>query len=189
MDWTPLKTGVITDDYQASLRLIRESARADESEDVVLREFQVWGRAAALLYVDGMAERDSLQRFLLEPLLNAAPPDAGCAIEDYLSNTALPLASLSSTTSLTAVINRVFSGDAALILDGMTGALIADMKGFVKRGPGDPHNETIVDGPHEGFTESIRDNTVLIRRLMRSPALISKEASVGNKVPSRLCFM
>ena len=37
----------------------------------------------------------------------------------------------------------------------------------------EPINESVVAGPHEGFTESLRDNTVLVRRLMRTPALVT----------------
>ena len=187
-EWTPRASGVITDDYAKNLRMIRAASHAEESEDVVIREFSAFGRAAALMYVDGLADRDSLQRFLLEPLMNAAPPGASFP-EESLQKAFLPLSSLTPTSSLSTLLDRVFSGDAALILDRMTGALIADMKGFVKRGLGEPLTETVTAGPHEGFTESLRDNTVLIRRLMRTPALISEPITVGEKIPARLCLM
>jgi len=63
------------------------------------------------------------------------------------------------------------------------------MKGFIKRIPGQPVNEKVVVGPHEGFNESLRDNVVLLRRMMRTPALISEAVQVGNKIPTRLCLM
>lgn len=188
-EWLPQKPGVITEDYRQSLRLLREAAHAGESEDVVLREFQAMGHPAALLYVDGLADGETLQRFLLEPLLRAVPPTDDTPLDSYLSETVLPLASIAPTAQATTVMNRVFSGDAALIVDTMPGALVADAKGFVKRAPGEPINETVVAGPHEGFTESLRDNTVLIRRLLRTPALISEQMTVGGKVPARLCVL
>ena len=187
--WQPVKNGVITDDYSESVRLLRQAAHAVESEDVVLREFQVFGLAAALLYVDGLSDGETVQRFLLEPLLSAAPPKDDTPLDTYLSQTVLPLASLSPTAQMSALLSRVFSGDTALIVDTMPGALVADAKGFVKRGVSEPVNESVVAGPHEGFTASLRDNTVLIRRLMRSPALICESAAVGDKIPARLCLM
>ena len=187
--WTPMKSGVLTGDYAASVRLLRDAAHIGASEDVVLREFEALGHPAALLYVDGLADSESVQRFLMEPLLHAPPPSSEEPLDSYLAKTVLPLASLSPSALVSSVLSRVFGGDAALLVDTMPGALVADVKGFVKRGPTEPINETVVSGPHEGFTESLRDNTVLIRRLLRTPALICESAEVGEKVPSRLCIL
>lgn len=187
--WNPTPQGVLTGEYPAMAAMIRAGTREGVSEDVQFHEFTLWGHPAAILYVDGMADDRKLQRFLLAPCLNAPPPPEGTAIDDYLKNRVLEVGSLSATAQLNTVLNRVYGGDAALICDTMPGALIADVKGFVKRSVAQPVNETVIVGPHEGFTESLRDNIVMIRRLMRSPALISEEMTVGNKIPTRLCLL
>ncbi len=186
--WTPLNEGVITGVYGQDIKLLQQSAHTRQSEDVILREFSALGHNAALLYIDGMINDDGLQRFLLEPLFRASPAPENVPLDAYLSQSVLPLASLTPSALLSTVLSRVFSGDAVLIMDTMEGALIADMKGFVKRSVSEPINETVVAGPHEGFTESLRDNTVLIRRLLRTPALIAEQMTVGNKVPVHLCM-
>ena len=187
--WEPLRDGVITDDYAENLRLIRSAAHAEESEDVMIHAFSALGHPAALIFVDGLVSCQHVQRFLLEPLLSAPPMEAGETLEDHLSRRVLPLASLTPTAQLSTLLSRVFSGDAALICDTMTGALIADVKGFSKRALGQPVNESVIAGPHEGFTESLRENVALVRRLMRTPALISRDTTVGKQVPVRLCLM
>ena len=187
--WRPVRDGGISEDIRQSIPLLREAAHSEKSEDVVLREFTALGHPAALLYVDGLTDSGQVQRFLMEPLLRAAACPADTPLDTYLMNSVLPLASVSPAFQASAVLGRVFSGDAAIIVDTMPGALIADMKGFVKRGIAEPINESVVAGPHEGFTESLRDNTVLIRRMMRTPALICEAMTVGNKVPARVCLM
>ncbi len=188
-EWRPVKDRGISEDFRQSLALLREAAHSEESEDVALRQFTALGHPAALLYVDGLTDSASVQRFLLEPLLHAAPAPAGTPLDTYLMNAVLPLASVSPVFQASVALNRVFGGDAALIVDTMPGALVADMKGFVKRGIAEPINESVVAGPHEGFTESLRDNTVLVRRLMRTPALVCEATTVGNQVPARVCLM
>ena len=187
--WIPMPQGVLTGEYQAMAALIRAGTRKEISEDVQFHEFTLWGHPAALVYVDGLADDLKLQRFILAPCLQAPPPPEGTAIEDYLKNQVLQVGSLSDTAQLATLLSRIYGGDAALICDTVPGALIADVKGFVKRGVGQPVNETVIVGPHEGFTESLRDNIVMIRRLMRSPALISEEMTVGQKIPTRLCLL
>ena len=188
-EWTPVDSGKLNGKIGDMLPLLRRAARTEESEDVILREITVLHHPAALLYVDGLVHAESLQRFFLEPLLQAGPIPEEKTLENYLIQFVLPLASVSLSDQIAAVMERVFSGDAALVIDTMSGALVADMKGFVKRGLSEPVNESVVAGPHEGFSESIRDNTVLIRRLLRSPALICESVSIGTKIPMHLALV
>lgn len=187
--WKPLSEGVLTGDFQKDLELIRSGAHAEESEDVLLHDFRVLGRKAVLLYVDGLSDDEKMQRFVLSPCQQAAPLPPDTELEEYLSQSVLQIVSVQKTCRLSALLTRVFGGDAALIVEGVIGALICDVKGFAKRGLGEPINETVIMGPHEGFTESLRDNVVLVRRLMRSPALISESLSVGSKIGTKLCLM
>ena len=187
--WEPTAQGVLNGNYQEALALLRRGAHAAESEDVILHEFQLLGHPAALLYVDGLTDDQKLQKFVLAPCLQAKEPPEDEPLDSYLSRQVLQVASVQATAQLPAVLQRVFGGDAALICDTMPGALVIDVKGFVKRAVSEPVNETVIVGPHAGFTESLRDNVVLIRRMMRSPALISEEVFVGSKVPTRLCLM
>lgn len=187
--WNPTPQGVIADDYRKNLALIRRALHAEDSEDVVVHEFQVMGHAAALFSVDGMADDAKIQRFLLSPLLHALPPPDDTPLDSYLIQSVLPLDSVTATAQLSVLLSRVFSGDAALIVDTMTGTLVADVKGFSKRAITSPINESVIAGPHEGFTESLRENVVLIRRLLHSPALISRSMTIGDQVPTRLCVL
>ena len=187
--WQPTANGVITESYLQNLTLLKNGSHATDSEDVILREFSVFGHAAAVFYIDGMADSESVQRFFIEPLLRSPAPSDETPLDTYLSKAVLPLSSVSSTAHLSQALSRLFGGDAVLIVDTMPGALIADTKGFVRRSVSEPVNESVVAGPHEGFTESLRDNTVLIRRLLRSPALISDSLTVGDQIPARICMM
>ncbi len=180
---------VLTEEYRRNAALIRRYAHAEESEDVVIREFRVLGADAAIIYVDGLAGEDKIQRFLMQPLLSAPPPRDDTPLDTFLARQVLPLSAVTPTAHLSTLLNRVFSGDAGLIVDGMSGALVADVKCFAHRMPSEPVNESVVMGPHEGFNESLRDNVVMIRRLMRSPALISENMAVGDEIPTRLCLM
>lgn len=188
-EWEPLMQGVLTGDYQQSLALVRQGAHSEISEDVIIHEFQLLGHSAALIYVDGLADDTKLQKFVLAPCLQARQPPENESLDSFLTQQILQTASIQPTAQLSQLLSRVFSGDAALLCDTMPGALLLDVKGFVKRSVSEPINETVIVGPHMGFTESLRDNVVLIRRMMRSPALISEEMEIGSKVPTRLSLL
>ena len=81
------------------------------------------------------------------------------------------------------------NGDALLLCEEIDGAIALDAKGFAKRGVQRTTGELVVQGPQEAFSESLRDNVVLLRRMMRTPAMVGEAASVGPRVPARVCIL
>lgn len=81
---------VLTEEYRRNAALIRRQAHAEESEDVVIREFRAMGLEAAVIYVDGLAGEDRIQRFLMQPLLAAQPPQDDTPLDTYLAQRVLP---------------------------------------------------------------------------------------------------
>ncbi|KKM10933.1 hypothetical protein SY88_11020 [Clostridiales bacterium PH28_bin88] len=61
------------------------------------------------------------------------------------------------------------SADAVFLLDGCSKALVLSVRGYATRAPEEPGTETLVRGPREGFVESVRINTSLLRRRLRDP--------------------
>jgi spore germination protein KA len=70
-------------------------------------------------------------------------------------------------------------GSVILLIDGLKGAISLDVKGWQHRGIESPQTERVIRGPNDAFSEQLRENTALIRHLVRNKSLISKELSVG----------
>ena len=181
-----MEKAALTGGYDRCRQLLRDAMHIPLSEDAVTREFTLMGARAALFYVDGLSSGLMIQEYILLPCLRAP---GGPPTRDYLLERLLPVGSVSPTMYLEGALQRIYAGDAALLVEGVDGALIADVKGFVKRGVQSPATETVVLGPQEAFTESLRDNIVLLRRIMRTPDLISEPLSVGQHIPSRVCLL
>ena len=173
----------LTGTYEETRDAIRAAMHIPDCEDAVTREFTLMGAPAALFYVDGLSSSDQIQHYILAPCLQA---EGEGPTAERLTERVLPAASVRATTQLDTLLAGVYGGDAALICRGMAGALLVDVKGFVKRGVQTPGTETVVLGPQEAFTESLRDNIVLLRRIMRTPALISEAQRVGTRIPTRV---
>lgn len=150
--------------------------------DMNLRRFRVFGRDAAVFFVDGMVSGESLQRFLLTPCIlhrsDETPTDLANAVLDIL-----PLSETDKTEDLHAAASQLMDGKAVLLVDGLTCALVFDIRAYVRRGISAPLTESVVNGPHEGFNESLRDNVTLLRRILRTPKLIGEAMTVGIEAP------
>lgn len=75
----------------------------------------------------------------------------------------------------------MLTGDALFFLDGYNKAIKIPDKGYPGRGVYETESEKVIRGSNEGFSESIKLNTALIRKRLRSPHLKVKECFVGRR--------
>lgn len=69
------------------------------------------------------------------------------------------------------VLTEVLTGDTIFLLDGVDRALMIASRGWEDRSVSEPITEGVVRGPRDGFTETLRTNTGLLRRRIKSPDL------------------
>ena len=187
--WQPTLDGVLNHSFQENLKLLKAACHASDSSDVKTRTFSLLGQDAALLYLDGMADASLITRFILYPCQMAAPMPENTDLAEHLQSCVLPVGSLEMTCQLSRAVDGIFNGDCALLCSGMDGVMLLDVKGYAKRGIAPPIDETVIVGPHEGFSETLKDNITLMRRLMRSPALICSPQTVGRQIPKQVALL
>lgn len=78
-----------------------------------------------------------------------------------------------------------------LFVDTLPIAFNLDIKGFKQRSISEPKNEIVIRGSQEAFTEVIRTNTSLLRRMINNENLIIESISVGklSKTKCAVCYM
>lgn len=187
--WQPQPGGPLTGSYQQKLSMLKNACHAGESSDIKERAFLFLGHESTLLYLDGMSDGSMITRFILYPCQHALPLPENTELADHLQSTVLPVGVVERAYQLDHALTSLFNGDAIMLCDGIDGALLLDVKGYAKRSVSPPIDETVIVGPHEGFNETLKDNITLMRRLMRSPALICTPLSVGNKIPKQISLL
>jgi spore germination protein KA len=76
-----------------------------------------------------------------------------------------------------------------LLLDKVEESLSANTKGWEKRGVDEPQTESVVRGPRDGFVETLRVNTALVRRRLKDPSLRVKNIQVGERTKTDIALM
>lgn len=145
------------------------------------KPFRIYG-----VYTDGLINRDILENYLLSRVFDAK--NLGRGIGGELQDPAQLIMQHFSATfdvkevkSMDEMVNAVLSGDSAIFVEGTKTGLVIATRGYPSRSVGEPATESVVRGPRDGFTETIRFNTVLVRRRIRDTKLKFKMISYGTR--------
>jgi len=164
------------------------------SNDLVIREFSFGHKQcinAAIIFIDGLTNTTIINQNIIEPLMY------GTKIEDLkfplenskitdLKKAMLSVSDVQNANTLEEIIEGFLSGDAVLMLDGTKEALVISCKGWEKRSISEPTTEAVIRGPREAFTESLRTNTAMLRRKIKSPELTMEMFNLGKKTNTNI---
>ena len=146
-----------------------------DTSDMVFREFKFGDILCGVIYIDGMADKELLNDFLLEPMMKMS----GEVIDaKEIKDRIIAISDMREVNKLSDGINAILSGESLVFIDNLAGALVVANRAWPNRGVGEPSGETVIRGSREGFTETIRFNTALLRRRIRD---------VGLKIEARQC--
>lgn len=160
----------LDENYQYIKELLKDNT------DVIFRKFNMGKFTAALIYIDGMADKILLDDYVMESLMIYG--DRLKSV-DEVKNTLLTVTDLKEEEKLEAALKSMLSGETLMFIDGMDKCFIIATRAWSARGISDPSGETVIRGSREGLVETLRFNTALIRRRIRDTRLRIEMTSVG----------
>ena len=171
--------------------LLNAMLRMDLNDDLVTRPFQALGLVGLVLYVEGMASGNQIGESILRPLLRCPQTLTGRAALETAARQIIEAAELKLETNPGKAVGEMLRGQCLVLLDTAAAALVVDVRGYVRRGVSTPQTENVVIGPHESFTEALRDNLTLMHRLLPTPAFLCRMTQVGDQIatPVALCYL
>ncbi len=144
----------------------------NNSFDVVVQPFDTRKDRAMVVFVDGMADKDLVDRDIISHLKSA----------EFDGNVPLAIkAGYKQTQDLASFASDILGGNVGIFYQGSQSILIVELRQWSQRAVAEPTAEAIIRGPKEGFTESIRVNTSMLRRKIKNPNLIIENYTFGRQ--------
>ncbi|MHA0857161.1 spore germination protein [Paenibacillus sp. CMAA1364] len=169
------------------------------STDVIIREIQIGSQretSAAIFYTDGLSSSKSIQNFIMESLMLDLPyldmNNNNFSKEDtfqLLQDKILTVGEIKNISEFSPLFTSMLSGDAILLVDGYDIGFSIGMREWKDRGVTESTTETVIRGPKEGFSESLRTNTALVRRKIKDPNLWLETMEIGRVTKTNVAIM
>lgn len=149
-----------------------------DNSDYVFRQFDAGEWKAAVIYIDGMSDKTLLNDYVMESLMKFSEMDEIGEVSE-IANKVLTLTDFRKVDKMKDAVNASLAGEALLILEGLDYIYVIASRSWPSRGVGEASSETVIRGSRDGFTDTIRFNTALVRRRIRDTRLRIKATQVG----------
>jgi len=161
-----------------------------ESNDISYRKFQIGlGKEtqAALVFVDGLVDKKMIHDHILRPLMvESSISNRKQELSDnhllfQIESKIISLGETKQLKNLDDLVDGVLSGNTLLLVDKSKQAILMDTQGWQSRSIDEPETEVVVRGPREGFTETLRTNTSMLRRKIKDSNLTFDTLRLGTR--------
>ena len=148
--------------------------------DFIVRRLCCNGVSLYAYAIDGLTSGADTSEYVIRPITDNLTGSTPAALyeEALLGNVYNSVAD--PCKDLDTVARKLVNGFCVVLFPG-AGAIAFEVKTGEKRGISAPEVENTVKGPKDAFVETVRSNTSLIRRHLRTPALRLWETQVGRR--------
>lgn len=152
----------------------------DGAGDFNQRELHIAGHTIYIYAIDGLTSGSDISEYVVKPLMQDSAAGTMQELYDRALHATVYNSVAEACPDLNDVANKLVNGF-SVALFGAAGAIAFEDKTGEKRSPSAPEVENTVKGPKDAFTETVRTNTSLLRRHLRTPALRLYETKVGRR--------
>lgn len=152
----------------------------DGAGDFIARELDCGNFTLYAYAIDGLISGADMSEYILKPISNNLK---GNSMEQLYRNAlrgGIYNSVAAACDSMETVTMKLVNGF-CVVLFPEVGAIAYEVKTGVSRGPSAPEVENTIKGPKDAFVETIRINTSLLRRHLRTPDLRLYATTIGRR--------
>ena len=162
------------------------TAQFEDAADFETRKVLCGGQLLTVLFLDGLTSGGDIAEQVVRPLAQMTDE----AREEVLYTRALQggvwCASVKEPESTQQAAELLVNGFCVILFPKSGKALGCEVKTGEKRSPSPPETDNTVKGAKDAFTETLRTNTSLVRRHLRTPGLRLTETVIGKRTLTKV---
>jgi spore germination protein KA len=155
-----------------------------DSNELLCKQITAQKFKCAVMYFLGLTDTESLNRFVLDPLLNTKE-----LLDPQSATTSLPLSEMQIESDDEKIYSELLKGKAILIFDGHKEAIILGVDKIKERSITEPPTSTVLKGPRAGFVENLKTNLSILRKILATPNLRTDSTTVGKHTQTTITIV
>ena len=154
---------------------------AGRNYDVINRDLYIGSRKGRLYVIDGYGDDGVIERITSFLLGRGAELAADASDMQEFIDRCVTFCEVDCENDIQKILTGAFIGKTILLLEGFDRCAMIDAKKFPGRGVEEPSDGKVLRGSHDGFTETMVQNTALLRRRIRDPHFTLESHKIGGR--------
>jgi spore germination protein KA len=146
---------------------------------------------AVVIYINGLADKNIIDRDILTPLMIHADEDFINIknVDDYIFRKYITVGNSNIETDINKAVEGIKRGKTVVITQSSSNFIVVDTTGGAYRAIQEPVNDVSLKGPREGFVESLQINTSIMKRRIKDKNLVTEQFTLGVRSQTDLVIM
>ena len=157
-------------------------SRLENCSDILIRPMRLGDKHKVdclMVYIEVAVSNMMLDDSALGKMINhfweISPED----IQEFVRHNSLGIADVKKLENLDESIDAMLAGNAVFFIDGYDKAMKISSKGYPSTGVMEAESEKVLRGSREGFSDSGKSNSALVRKRLRDTRLKVEEYKIG----------
>ena len=177
---TDLEKAKISANLRENEKYLRE--RLENCSDILIRPMKLGDHHKVdclMVYIEVAVSNMMLDDSAIGKMINHFWEISPDQIQEFVRNNSLGIADVKKLKDMEEAISALLTGNAVFFMDGYDKAMKISSKGYTGMGISQAETEKVLRGSKEGFSDSVKSNTALVRKRLRDTRLKVEEYYVG----------
>lgn len=156
--------------------------RCENCADILIRPMKLGMEKklnCLMVYIEVAVSNMMLDDSAIGKMLNHFWESSPEQIQEFLQNNSLGIADVKKLATMEEVFSAMLAGNAVFFIDGYDKAMKISSTGYPDMGVTEVESEKVIRGSREGFTDSVKINTALVRKRLQDTRLKVEETELG----------
>lgn len=179
----------ISADYDYNISYIKKRFSYPQNNDFVIRELVICKNTRVFIaFFEGMVSSNLVDLALINPLLEIPKIDDKIEFNEVFKRV-ISHGQTSEERDFSKVIDDVNFGNCIFFVEGLDVCYSLDVRAWEHRGIEKPEFEQSLYGPQEAFSEMLRTNSALVRKILKTEKLVCEGVTIGKVSKTRGVLM
>lgn len=159
-------------------------ARCENCADILIRPMRLGEEHKVdclMVYIEAATSNMMLEDSALGKMINHFWEITPDQMQEFIRYNSLGIADVKKLSDMEEVFAALLSGDAVFFMDGFDQAMKISSAGYPNMGVSEAESEKVLRGSREGFSDSVKTNSALVRKRLRDTRLKVEEVKLGTR--------
>lgn len=156
--------------------------RLENCADILIRPMRLGNERKVdclMVYIEVAVSNMMLDDSAIGKLVNHFWEISPEQMQEFMKNNSLGIADVQKLSDMEEAVAAVLAGNAVFFMDGYDKAMKISSKGYPGMGVSEAETEKVLRGSKEGFSDSVKTNSALVRKRLRDTSMKVEEHRIG----------